>query len=420
MTIPRILNQRYELQERLSQKNDRWSYHAIDSQTGRSVMLKLLVFSSETSWESIRLFEREVAVLKSLDYPTIPEYLDTFEFDFEQLKGFALVQEFINCRSLEEHLEQGRVLSEPEIIQIATSLLETLDYLHHMNPPVIHRDIKPSNILLGDRSAHSVGDLFLVDFGAVQTTDTQGKHTMTIVGTYGFMPPEQFGGRSSPASDLYSLGATLLYLITGKLPSELINDDLELILPNPLGVSVHLENWLRRMLKAAPSQRPSSARDAYHYLKMPQTIQPIQQTFAITQDKCIDIYQSNHKLEIYVRKKFRSKSIDSYIFKILFVLISASVFSGISWMISTTIWPYSFAPFLGQLALSIVTILLLSPLWITVACVIIAIVKFGMKYGEIYTLIIQKEVSNLWIYKNGFLVVSLVIRGSPEHKTDWL
>lgn len=69
---------------------------------------------------------------------------------------------------------------------------------------MIHRDIKPSNILLGDRSGDFVGDVFLVDFGAVQTIDTQGKHTMTIVGTYGYMPPEQFGGRSSPASDLYS------------------------------------------------------------------------------------------------------------------------------------------------------------------------------------------------------------------------
>jgi hypothetical protein len=61
MNIPKILNQQYALQERLSQKSDRWSYRAIDSHTGQSVMIKLLVFSSKTSWESIRLFEREVA-----------------------------------------------------------------------------------------------------------------------------------------------------------------------------------------------------------------------------------------------------------------------------------------------------------------------------------------------------------------------
>lgn len=76
---------------------------------------------------------------------------------------------------------------------IATQLLEILDYLHNRQPQVIHRDIKPSNILLGNRTGNNPGTVYLVDFGSVQTKVQTG--TIKIVGTYGYMPPEQFGGK---------------------------------------------------------------------------------------------------------------------------------------------------------------------------------------------------------------------------------
>ena len=106
-----------------------------------------------------------------------------------------------------------------DLKSIAKDLLNILQYLHTRNPIVIHRDLKPSNILLGDRSAHSPGEVCLVDFGSVQTAIQGG--TRTIVGTYGYMPPEQFGGQTSAASDLYALGATLIFLATGKHPDQL-------------------------------------------------------------------------------------------------------------------------------------------------------------------------------------------------------
>ncbi|MBD1874302.1 hypothetical protein H6F75_12480 [Nodosilinea sp. FACHB-131] len=83
---------------------------------------------------------------------------------------------------------------------IAKALLDILEYLYRLQPPVIHRDIKPSNVLLKNRSGNSPGEVYLIDFGSVQTAAHGG--TVTVVGTYGYMPPEQFGGRSLPASDL--------------------------------------------------------------------------------------------------------------------------------------------------------------------------------------------------------------------------
>ena len=78
---------------------------------------------------------------------------------------------------------------------------------------------------MGERSGNSVGQVYLVDFGSVQTVLAAEGGTRTVVGTYGYMPPEQFGGRTVPASDLYSLGATLIYLVTGTHPADLPQKD---------------------------------------------------------------------------------------------------------------------------------------------------------------------------------------------------
>lgn len=96
-----------------------------------------------------------------------------------------------------------------------------MNYLHKLNPPIIHRDIKPSNILLTNRSGNSIGDVYLVDFGSVQTVAKKEAGTITIVGSYGYIPLEQFMGQTTFASDLYSLGMTLIYLVTGIHPADL-------------------------------------------------------------------------------------------------------------------------------------------------------------------------------------------------------
>jgi serine/threonine protein kinase len=261
---PVTLVDRYQLQQKISSKSGRKTYRAIDLRTETQVIVKLLAFEEAFEWASLRLFEREVEVLKSLDHPNIPKYIDSFELNLKSLKGFGLVQTYIEVPSLEEHLQKGRVFSEADTRELAISTLEMLCYLHEKSPPVVHRDIKPSNMLLGDRSGHSIGQVYLVDFGAVQTVHTN--NTITVVGTYGYMPPEQFGGRSSPVSDLYSLGATLLYVVTGQQPAELMTDDLQLDFGKISNISTEFEVWIRKMIASVPSQRFASARDAIEAL----------------------------------------------------------------------------------------------------------------------------------------------------------
>ena len=251
------------------------------------MVIKQLFLGSDFEWQDLKLFEREAETLKSLSYPAIPRYLDYLEIDEPDTKGFALVQTYVEGKTLEEPLRSGRTFSESEVKELANSLLKILIYLHEQNPPVIHRDIKPSNILLHSRSGYSVGQVYLVDFGSVQNQVAKFGGTITVVGTYGYMAPEQFGGRSVPASDLYGLGATLIYLVTGLHPTELPQQDLRIQFADRVThLNSNLIHWLEWMTAPSLDQRLSSAGEAWHSLKNPR---PIEQTLMELQPPGSDI-----------------------------------------------------------------------------------------------------------------------------------
>lgn len=269
-----LLADRYQPQQSLGKKAGRQTWLAQDLHTQELVVVKLLTFSHDFEWDDLKLFEREAATLRSLSHPAIPCYLDFFEFDSDDRKGFALVQTYIEAQSLEQHLKSGRTFSELEVKQLAKELLEILGYLHDRQPPVIHRDIKPSNVLLTNRSGNSAGQVYLVDFGSVQTLAARDGGTMTIVGTYGYMPPEQFGGRTTPASDLYSLGATLIYLVTGQHPADLPQDDLRLQFEHLANISPGFTRWLKWLTEPSVSKRPNSIQAALLKLERSQEDTP--------------------------------------------------------------------------------------------------------------------------------------------------
>jgi serine/threonine protein kinase len=256
-----LLGDRYQLRQQLGKKAGRYTWLAEDLESQTPVVVKLLAFGRDFQWEDLKLFEREAETLQSLDHSAIAQYLNHFELNTPRFKGFALVQSYIEARSLEQHLQAGRSFSEPEVKQIAQQLLEILAYLHDRQPMVIHRDLKPSNILLTDRSGNSPGQVYLIDFGSVQTAFREGG-TITVVGTYGYMPPEQFGGRASPASDLYSLGATLIRLATGQHPADLPQTDLRIEFESAVKLSSSFVGWLRWLTEPSASRRPVSAQEA--------------------------------------------------------------------------------------------------------------------------------------------------------------
>ncbi|NJS09862.1 MAG: serine/threonine protein kinase [Microcoleus sp. CSU_2_2] len=283
----KVLAERYEVQRQLGKQTGRQTLLARDLQTQKLVVIKQLFLGSDFEWQDLKLFEREAETLKVLSHPAIPRYLDYLEIDEPNSKGFALVQTYVKGKTLEEHLKAGRTFSETEVKELAKSLLAILNYLHKQNPPVIHRDIKPSNILLHSRSGNTVGQIYLVDFGSVQNQAAKFGGTITVVGTYGYMAPEQFGGRSVPASDLYGLGATLIYLVTGLHPTEMSQQDLKIKFADRAShLNPNLIDWLEWMTEPSLSKRLSSAKEAGRVLKNPR---PIDKTPMSVQQQGSDI-----------------------------------------------------------------------------------------------------------------------------------
>jgi serine/threonine protein kinase len=258
--IGTLLQERYRIESLLGRQTGRRTFLAIDTQTNNFVVVKILLFGPDFTWDDLKLFEREAEVLKSLNHPAIPKYLDSFEVELQRGQGFVLVQSHIAAQSLQQWIHAGRTFSEDDLQAIAIDLLKILEYLHNRQPAVIHRDIKPSNILLTDRTAHSPGQVYLIDFGSVQTAIKSG--TRTIVGTYGYMPPEQFGGITSAASDIYALGVTIIYLATGCQPDELPQKDLQLSFEPQVNLSPGLVCWLQGAIDPRLEKRWSSTQQA--------------------------------------------------------------------------------------------------------------------------------------------------------------
>jgi serine/threonine protein kinase len=260
-----ILQERYQIQSQLGNNGIRQTWLAKDLQASNAekslVVVKLLAFGGTVQWDDLKLFEREAQILKQLNHPRIPRYFDYFCIDDRTL-WFGLVQEYIPGESLKERLAVGKRFTQKQVKKIAAEILNILMYLHEMNPGVLHRDIKPSNLILGEDNR-----IYLVDFGAVQDKAAKEGVTFTVVGTYGYAPMEQFGGRAVPASDLYALGATLIHLLTGIPPAELPQQDLRLQFAERVNLSPSFLKWLQKLIEPAPEQRFTSARQALDVLK---------------------------------------------------------------------------------------------------------------------------------------------------------
>lgn len=153
------------------------------------------------------LFEREARILKGLHHPGIPTYYDFF---VEGGKKY-LAMELIHGQDLEKRVYLRGPCTPPQAIAWMIQTCDVLDYIHQQYPPLIHRDIKPANLLLRTVDNRVV----VLDFGAVKEIGTA---LGTRIGAEGYSAPEQDRGQPCTQSDLYAIGPTLIFLLTGDNP----------------------------------------------------------------------------------------------------------------------------------------------------------------------------------------------------------
>lgn len=303
MEVGLILHERYELQKQMGRNAGRQTWLAKDLQHPQQeqVTIKLLTFGGDVQWQDLKLFEREAQILKQLDHPLIPQYRDYFSLDDRSL-WFGLVQEYIPGASLKELLDRGDRFSEQRVQAIAKEILAILIYLHDLKPPILHRDIKPSNLIQGED-----GQIHLVDFGAVQDKAVAEGSTLTVVGTYGYCPLEQFGGKACAASDLYALGATLIHLLTGVTPAELPTKNLRLQFRQWVTADEYFLDWLDQLVEPDLERRLQTAVQALDLLEGRQALSQPQGKIRIRQPlySAIALKSFPNRLEITIpRRRF--------------------------------------------------------------------------------------------------------------------
>lgn len=231
--------------------------------------LRILEMASEMLQMARELFDREAKTLGQIgNHPQIPRLLDYFE-DNQQ---FYLVQEYVSGLTIQQEVKRSGPLSEAGVKQFLSELLPMVQYIHERQ--VIHRDIKPANLI---RRAEDKR-LVLIDFGAVknqinQTSASPSEHTALTafaVGTPGYAPPEQLAMRPVYASDIYALGVTCLYLLTGKPPKDLDYNPLtgEMLWERKVQTSEHFGEVLKKMLEGSVRHRYQSASEVLRALDL--------------------------------------------------------------------------------------------------------------------------------------------------------
>lgn len=263
-----LLKQRYRALAVIGHGGFGRTFVAIDEHlpTQPKCAIKQLCFQEENTevWhKTVNLFQQEALRLNELEHSQIPKLLA----HFEQNQKFYIVEELVEGQTLAQELQQQGVFKEPQIWEILKSLLLILQFIHSRQ--VIHRDIKPENIMR--RSVR--GDLVLIDFGVAKlATNMRQLHTGTIVGSPEYVAPEQMRGKALPASDLYSLGVTCIYLLTAISPFDLFDIAnghwvWQEHLPVNNSVSNRLYEILDKLLENAVSQRFQSATEALQTLE---------------------------------------------------------------------------------------------------------------------------------------------------------
>ena len=194
-------------------------------------------------------------LLCGLSHPGLPKIQEVFEFEGQPF----LVSEMIYGQNLKQWVKGKGPLTPQQAITWLTGVCHALTCLHHQTPPLIHQRINPTN-LIRPTVPHGLNDVVLVSLGEVQFMALDASNT--FVGAVGYTAPEQDANQIAPAVDLYSLGTTLIYLITGKEPDtfyRLGDQEFRIYIESVPHLDSELVEVIHKLTHPRPNQRYESA-----------------------------------------------------------------------------------------------------------------------------------------------------------------
>ncbi len=260
-----LLQQRYHIVGLAGRGGMGAVYQAIDTRIGnRRVAIKEMSqghLSEQELAHATERFRHEAKLLGSLQHPNLPRVHDAFS---EQGRSY-LVMEYLEGKTLLQMLRENgaRQIPVAQVVEYAFQLCGVLAYLHQQHPPIIFRDLKPANVMVTE-----TGHIYLIDFGIARLFKEGQQKDTTLLGSIGYAPPEQHGiAQTNQRSDLYALGATLHYCLTGKDP---YFSRFQFAFPpvrefNPQ-VPIELNQLIQRLVAKDEQQRPASALEVHHEL----------------------------------------------------------------------------------------------------------------------------------------------------------
>jgi len=229
-----ILHGRYEIVRMIKSTGLSQVYLGKDTESDENVIIKLPAYEGNSRSNTIKAerLQVEAAVLRALNHPYVVRYVDSWGYGAD----FHIVSEYVNARSMNERFS-SKMPSTNEAVEYVLELLEALDYVHGRG--VVHRDVKPSNILMCD-------SIVLLDFGASVAGFLSPKYRSVKMGTPGYQCPELFKEPVTPQCDIYSVGATMLFLLSGEKPS-----------PRSSAADSSIETGLAEVIRRAMSKKLS-------------------------------------------------------------------------------------------------------------------------------------------------------------------
>ena len=254
-----LLNHRYTILEAIAEGANSVVYLAKDTQTHTKVVIKKgkhsLQLSEQHNWN------KEIQFLQQLHFPKVVKIIDNFIARVELVSYGYIVQEYIEGCTLAEEFTNKRY-TQAEIVEIGLNILEILQHLQELSPPIIHRDIKPANLMRRKRD----DSILLLDFG-VAIDHQQNEYGATMgVGTIGYQAPEQIHGFPTLSSDVYSTAVLMVEFLSRRSANSLLQGTKIHWKPYVSHVSPDLQQWLEKALSDV-EQRFGTAAEAIQALQ---------------------------------------------------------------------------------------------------------------------------------------------------------